>query len=454
MKKNDDLKIIYKEVGELIPYVNNPRNNTNAVDAVASSIKNFGFKNPIVIDDGNEIINGHTRMLAAKKLGLTKVPCILADDLSDEEKKAFRLADNKTSELAEWDFDLLNSELEELTEMNLDFDMSDFGFEDDIDATNSYLDEFNKNYSDTHLSSTFIVPPFSVIDTKNKEWQDRKNTWLNMGIKSEIGREKNLLFSENLNDGSLGNPNNGFSKGTSIFDPALCEVLYRWFIPENGFIVDPFAGGSVRGIVANKLGYSYLGIDLREEQIEANYNNAKELDCNLDNLNWKVDDSQNIDKYLNNGECDILFTCPPYYDLERYSDNEKDISNMEYEDFIKTYSNILMKTGEKVKDNRFAIVVISDVRDEKGFYRDLTGITKTALAKVGFKFYNDIILLNAIGTACIRARRNMNNRKVTRIHQNVLVFYKGDTSKIKSNFKLLQNYEEYFSELEEEKLEI
>lgn len=130
MKKNDDLKIIYKEVDELIPYANNPRNNTNAVDAVASSIKNFGFKNPIVIDDGNEIINGHTRMLAAKKLGLTKVPCILADDLSDEEIKAFRLADNKTSELAEWDFDLLNSELEELTEMDLDFDMSDFGFEE------------------------------------------------------------------------------------------------------------------------------------------------------------------------------------------------------------------------------------------------------------------------------------------------------------------------------------
>lgn len=130
MKKNDDLKIIYKEIDELIPYINNPRNNTNAVNAVASSIKNFGFKNPIVIDDGNEIINGHTRMLAAKKLGLTKVPCILADDLSDEEKKAFRLADNKTSELAEWDFDLLDIELKELDKMDFDFDISDFGFED------------------------------------------------------------------------------------------------------------------------------------------------------------------------------------------------------------------------------------------------------------------------------------------------------------------------------------
>lgn len=130
MKKNDNIKIIYKEIDELIPYINNPRNNTNAVNAVASSIKNFGFKNPIVIDDGNEIINGHTRMLAAKKLGLTKVPCILADDLSDEEKKAFRLADNKTSELAEWDFNLLDIEIKELGEMDLDFDMSDFGFEE------------------------------------------------------------------------------------------------------------------------------------------------------------------------------------------------------------------------------------------------------------------------------------------------------------------------------------
>lgn len=145
MKKNDDLKIIYKEIDELIPYINNPRNNTNAVNAVASSIKNFGFKNPIVIDDGNEIINGHTRMLAAKKLGLTKVPCILADDLSDEEKKAFRLADNKTSELAEWDFDLLDIELKELDKMDFDFDMSDFGFEEleELEDIEAVEDDYN-----------------------------------------------------------------------------------------------------------------------------------------------------------------------------------------------------------------------------------------------------------------------------------------------------------------------
>lgn len=145
MKKNDDLKIIYKEVDELIPYINNPRNNTNAVDAVASSIKNFGFKNPIVIGEDNEIINGHTRMLAAKKLGLTKVPCILADDLNDEEKKAFRLADNKTSELAEWDFDLLDIELKELDKIDFDFDMSDFGFEEleELEDIEAVEDDYN-----------------------------------------------------------------------------------------------------------------------------------------------------------------------------------------------------------------------------------------------------------------------------------------------------------------------
>ena len=113
-------------VSELIPYENNPRNNLGAVDAVAESIRNFGFKVPIVIDSENVIVCGHTRLMAAKKLGFDKVPCIVADDLTDEQIKAFRLADNKTAELAEWDFSKLEAELAELA----DIDMSQFGFEE------------------------------------------------------------------------------------------------------------------------------------------------------------------------------------------------------------------------------------------------------------------------------------------------------------------------------------
>ena len=119
------MQIIDKKIGEIKPYEKNPRKNDNAVDAVASSISQFGFKNPIVIDGNNVIICGHTRYKAAKKLGLNTVPCVVASDLTDEQIKAYRLADNKVAELAEWDIDLLGEELDSI----FDIDMSDFGFD-------------------------------------------------------------------------------------------------------------------------------------------------------------------------------------------------------------------------------------------------------------------------------------------------------------------------------------
>lgn len=235
--------------------------------------------------------------------------------------------------------------------------------------------------------------------------------------------------------------------GTSIFDPVLCELNYRWFTPNNGSdIIDPFAGGSVRGIVAKTLGYNYTGIDLRQEQIDANYNNAEE--CGLSDINWICDNSQNILNHVSENSKDLLFTCPPYFDLEVYSDNENDISNMEYDEFVDIYTDILRKTARTLKNNRFAIVVISDVRDKKGFYRDLTGVTKQAFAKEDLFFYNDLILLNSVGSGALRARKGMTNRKVVRLHQNVLVFYKGNPKDIKNNFPELDTYEdpEIFSE--------
>ena len=119
------MNIIKMKVEDLIPYINNPRNNENAVDKVASSIAEFGFKNPIFVDKNNVVVNGHTRLLESKKLGLKEVPCIVIDDLTDTQIKAFRIADNKVAEYSKWDYDLLNIELEQLEE--LDFSMSDFG---------------------------------------------------------------------------------------------------------------------------------------------------------------------------------------------------------------------------------------------------------------------------------------------------------------------------------------
>lgn len=421
------MNIIMKKVEELIPYINNPRNNGDAVDAVASSIKNFGFKVPIVIDGQNEIINGHTRLKAAKKLGLEEVPVIIADDLSEEQVKAFRLADNKVGEIATWDEEALAIELEELG--NFDFDMSDFGFEElgDFQTTKDKIE--NNDYTQP-LSESFITVPLSFLDARKGEWQERKKQWKDVGIASEVGRDEQLVFAASMNTGNL--------TGTSIFDPVLCEVSYHWFMPDKNKgtkILDCFAGGSVRGVVANMMGYDYTGIDLRQEQIDANYRNAKEI--GLEGINWICDDSLKIGNHVQDETMDLLFTCPPYADLEVYSDDPSDISNMDYEGFRETYRKIITKAVGKLKNNRFAVVVISDVRDKNGFYHDLQGLTKQAMADGGAYFYNDIVLLNAMGSAGMRVRRNMRNRKVVRSHQNVLVFFKGDQKDIKVDFSEL-----------------
>lgn len=129
------MQVIEKKIGDLIPYENNPRKNDIAVDAVMASIKEFKFRVPIIIDKDGVIVAGHTRLKAAQKLGLKTVPCIVADDLTPEQIKAFRLADNKVGELAEWDFEKLDLELEEL-----DFDMTPFGFDEVGEASANDID--------------------------------------------------------------------------------------------------------------------------------------------------------------------------------------------------------------------------------------------------------------------------------------------------------------------------
>lgn len=134
---NKRINIVYKKVADLSPYENNPRNNDEAVDYVAKSIKEFGFKVPCVVSGDGVLITGHTRLKACKKLGIEEVPCIVADDLTEEQIKAFRLADNKVGEIATWDLDKLNIELDGLKDIG--FDMSDYGF---LETEDVNLDDF------------------------------------------------------------------------------------------------------------------------------------------------------------------------------------------------------------------------------------------------------------------------------------------------------------------------
>ncbi len=218
-------------------------------------------------------------------------------------------------------------------------------------------------------------------------------------------------------------------EGVSIFDPTLCELAYRWFCPPGGLVLDPFAGGSVRGIVAAKLGREYIGVDLREEQIKANIQQGEQI-CSDIIPQWKVGDSRSIDKICEGVEADFLFSCPPYADLEVYSDDPRDLSNMRYEEFRTAYFDIIRKSCSLLKNDRFACFVVGEVRGKYGDYYGFVPDTVRAFEEAGLKFYNEMILVTAVGSLAIRAGKQFEkSRKIGKTHQNVLLFVKGDPVK-------------------------
>jgi DNA modification methylase len=230
---------------------------------------------------------------------------------------------------------------------------------------------------------------------------------------------------------------------TSIFDPVLCECMYRWFTKEDDNILDCFAGGSVRGIVASKLKRNYTGIDLSENQIKHNIMQGNKI-CESHKPNWIYDNALNVDKLEK--KFDFLFSCPPYYNLEVYSDNPEDISTMKYDDFIKDYREIIRKSCERLNDNSFAVFVVGEVRENDryvGFVPD----TIRAFEDAGMSYYNEMILLQEPATAAMRAEKYMNaSRKIPKAHQNVLMFSKGfpqDTTKRLGKFN--DNFNDIFN---------
>jgi hypothetical protein len=282
------------------------------------------------------------------------------------------------------------------------------------------LDLFGEEIiKDVLLRDKYIEPPFSVLDSKNGNWQIRKSHWKKRGIKSEVGREENTLkYSNTLNTGNY--------TGTSIFDPVLCELMYHWFCPESGLILDPFAGGSVRGIVANYLSYKYTGLELRQEQVDSNREQALDILPLENQPQWYCGDSDKLLDGQWEHKFDFIFSCPPYMDLEKYSDLPDDLSTLSDADFDLKYSNIINKACKLLKNGCYSVFVVGDVRDKDGYYKDLITMTKMAFYKAGLKLYNEAILLeNGLNTAAMRADKQFTaGKKLVKVHQNVLVFKK------------------------------
>ena len=206
--------------------------------------------------------------------------------------------------------------------------------------------------------------------------------------------------------------------------PALLSWLLCEHEIKNREILDPFAGGSVRGIVANYLGFKYTGIDIRQEQIDSNREQGLDILSVENQPNWYVGDSNEV---LNgfNKEFDFVFSCPPYADLEVYSDLEGDISNMDYVNFMKAYEEIIAKSCNLLKNGGYACFVVGEVRNKKGNYIGFVPDTINAFRKCGMNYYNECIYLQGLAGACLTAGRVMGiSKKVKKIHQNVLIFKK------------------------------
>lgn len=380
------------------------------------------------------------------------------DNMTEDERREFIIKDNVG--FGAWDWDMLANDwdTDELEDWGLSAWVEQPTDEEGDNDDNIKSDTSSKG----SIERRFLIPPFSVLDTRSGRWQKRKKYWLGMGIRSEDGRDEELTFAKscqtpyyykvrNIIREKNGGKDPSFEdvtsyikehgknilKRTSIFDPVLCECAYRWFMPKGGkHIVDPFCGGSVRGIVASKCGYEYFGRDISKRQVEANEAQVAEI-CGAEDPKptYSIGDSQYIGQVYDDDKADLLFSCPPYADLEVYSDDEADISNMPYPRFLEVYSKIISEACKLLHNNRFAVWVISEVRGKDGEYYNLVSDTIQAFRDAGLHYYNEIILCNVISALAIRAPRIFNStRKIARTHQNVLVFFKGDMRTIKENY--------------------
>jgi hypothetical protein len=333
------------------------------------------------------------------------------------------------------------------------------------------------------LTDRFVVPPFTTLDSRQDYWKQRKRAWLGLGIQSELGRDGTLTYQTDTvldpdfyrkkedAEAALGRkltldefrrdhyrgldapPTSIQNTGTSIFDPVLCEVAYRWFSPQHGWVLDPFAGGSVRGIVASILGRRYVGVELRDEQVSANRRNAAQVvgpDAPYDfggdtplpqyivgsatDLRAIVPAAIDADKAPLAGRvdlwpgADLIFTCPPYADLEVYSDDPRDLSTAPYATFRAMLGSAMAQAAELLRDHRFAVWVVGEARDPRtGYSYGIVADTVAAARAAGLGLYNEAILETAIASAAMRATKQvLTSRKLVRVHQHVLVFVKGD----------------------------
>lgn len=343
------------------------------VEEIRASLRRNGQYRALVVrqcpDGQHVILAGNHTADALQAEGHADARCEVIG-CTDDEARRINLADNRTGELPDPDTGERYDD-EALAELlaALDGDLEGTGF--DVYGLDDLADALGRDEpgagggaganpepeQNPTLAERFLIPPFSVLDARQGWWRERKRQWISLGIRSELGRGarafsgqeslNSLLYgSRHVSDpayyakkrkGHDATPaaddtDAGYTSGTSVFDPVLCELAYRWFSPPDGHVIDPFAGGSVRGLVAAMLGRTYAGNDLSTDQVGANAEQAGDFAARgligHDQITWTVGDSAAWVTTLEPESADLIFTCPPYLWLERYSEDPADLSTM------------------------------------------------------------------------------------------------------------------------------
>ena len=269
------------------------------------------------------------------------------------------------------------------------------------------------------------VPGFYKLKTAREEQLGRKLS------KSEFEKEHlPAILAARAADG-----NNLSTTGTSGFDPVLCELAVRWFCPPGGRMVEPYSGTSTLGNVAAILGREYVGIELQKKQVEANGAQwlaiestirGGSLPYKITSPRWVCGDATNPSAVAD-GTFDFLFSCPPYAHLERYSDDPRDISTMNYQGFLAAYRKAIAELVKMLREDRFIAWLVGDVRDARGMYLGFVADTIGAFRAAGAELYNEAILVTPAGSLPVRVGRQFAaGRKFGKTHQNLLIFVKGD----------------------------
>ena len=297
------------------------------------------------------------------------------------------------------------------------------------------------------LREKYLVPPFSILDSQVGEWLKQRNQWEEI-IKNRSENVRNITAKSNTpyinkfdyDIGYKGLERNG---NISTFDPFVCEILVKWFSREQDVVFDPFAGGHVRGAVSGILGRQYVGVDLNPIQVQANIENWQKITEIYDNSEfgqpiWVCNDSLQYTNEIRHTDAryDMLLTCPPYFNLEIYSDDDRDLSNQkDYPIFLDKYEKIIKNCYHILKDDTFAVIVVEEIRRPDGIFYGFVPDTIKAFTSCGFKYYNEMILENRIMSLGVRCPKYFEqSRKVGRHHQNVLVFFKGNPKNIEEKF--------------------